>query len=113
MQQWAGVSPVPDELRGKSSARHVYGDGISFLMIPADDDTVMWAYVYSDRQSWQKRLIVLHRTGMIEPEAKETWKALDETSANAFKKSYFGDWEFGVAEAVRNSTQVIKVYIDP
>ena len=46
---------------------------------------------------------------MVEPEAKESWKALDEVMANQFKKSFFCDWEFGVAEAVGNSTQVIKV----
>ena len=49
------------------------------------------------------------RTPVKEPEAKEAWRSVDDAVAEAFKQSHFRDWDFGIGEVVRNSTNMLKV----
>ena len=44
-----------------------------------------------------------------EPEARETWRALDAAGVEAFKKSPVSQWAFGGGELVRDAFGVIKV----
>lgn len=44
-----------------------------------------------------------------EPEARETWRAIDKDAEAAFKTSPFAEWDFGAGEAIKNSTKIIKV----
>ena len=48
-------------------------------------------------------------SGEREPEARETWRAIDKDSEAAFKSSPFAEWDLGAGEAIRNSTKIIKV----
>jgi salicylate hydroxylase len=45
-----------------------------------------------------------------EPEARETWRSMDEVAVNEFKTtSICKDWDFGAKELVRDATDVVKV----
>lgn len=44
-----------------------------------------------------------------EPEAKETWRALDSAGVEAFKCSPVSQWAFDGGELVRNAFGTIKV----
>lgn len=46
---------------------------------------------------------------MDEPEANETWKAIDEETMENFKRSRYSQWDFGAGELVKNSAEIIKV----
>lgn len=49
------------------------------------------------------------RTFFPEPEARETWRAVDEAATEQFKKSKFSEWDFGVGELVKTSHRMIRV----
>ena len=52
----------------------------------------------------------LVRVTQEEPEARESWKAIDDKTADQFKKnSLFSQWDFGAGKAIKMSTDVIKV----
>ncbi|EKM53944.1 uncharacterized protein PHACADRAFT_145467 [Phanerochaete carnosa HHB-10118-sp] len=91
LSQTGGYAPMPESFRGKSMAINVYGDGAHLIAIPIDDESMGWA--------------ITER----EPEAKETWRAMDAAAAEEFKKnSPVAQWDYGAGEIVRNATTVTK-----
>ena len=44
-----------------------------------------------------------------EVEARETWRAVDEAAAEAFKKTEFSEWDFGAGDLVKSSTKILRV----
>ena len=46
---------------------------------------------------------------MREPEAKETWRAMDEAGVAEFKKSAVSEWPYGAGDIVKNGWNVTKV----
>ena len=54
-------------------------------------------------------MLITSRITSREPEAKETWRAMDEESTNTFKETKFGGWEYGAGDLVKNTEKIIKV----
>ena len=52
-------------------------------------------------------------TFLREPETKETWRAVDEATAERFKQSEFGEWDYGIGELVKSCSRMIRVGILP
>ncbi|CAL1707693.1 unnamed protein product [Somion occarium] len=90
--QIGGASPAPPgrpfELPTMLS---VFGNGEHFIAYAVSDNRYSWA---GTRR---------------EPEAKETWKAMDKDAQEDFKKnSSYSSWGAGVGDLVRNADKVVK-----
>ncbi|GJE95045.1 FAD/NAD(P)-binding domain-containing protein [Phanerochaete sordida] len=86
LTQTGGFAPMPEQYRGTSTAISVFGDGL-----PVDETTMSWAVTAR------------------EPEAKETWRAMDDAAAEDFKRaSPVAQWDHGAGELVRNGVNVTK-----
>ncbi|KIP01899.1 hypothetical protein PHLGIDRAFT_96569 [Phlebiopsis gigantea 11061_1 CR5-6] len=85
-----GPSPAPLKAKGNHTAMNVFGDGVHMIAVPIDEDTMGFAVT------------------MREPEAKETWRAMDEAGVAEFKKSAVSEWPYGAGEIVKNGWNVTK-----
>ncbi|KIP01415.1 hypothetical protein PHLGIDRAFT_131270 [Phlebiopsis gigantea 11061_1 CR5-6] len=90
LTQCGGFSPIPPRLRQRSMTMSLYGNGIHLVAVQVDEDTMGWA--------------VTQR----EPEAKETWRTMDDSAIAEMKQSLLSEWDFGGGELVKNSTNVTK-----
>ena len=54
-------------------------------------------------------MLIIIRITAREPEAKETWRAIDESATNAFKGTSFASWEYGGGDLVKGTEKIIKV----
>ena len=50
-----------------------------------------------------------YRVTQREPEAKETWRTMDDSAIDEMKQSLLSGWDFGGGELVKNSSYVTKV----
>lgn len=46
-----------------------------------------------------------------EPEASETWRALDEQKQDEVRNGPFSHWDFGAGELVKTAEKIIKVSV--
>lgn len=91
VSQWGGLSPTPEFWKGKRAPADIFGNGSHMILVPMNDDEMVWAISQS------------------EPEAKEDWKSIDEETAEHFKKtSKFSEWPFGIGELVKSSVKIIR-----
>ena len=44
-----------------------------------------------------------------EPEAKETWRAMDEEAQRKFREGPYSQWPFGAGEIISRGQNIIKV----
>ncbi|KAI0093159.1 hypothetical protein BDY19DRAFT_982954 [Irpex rosettiformis] len=88
--QTGGICPIPENMNFPFTFLNIFGDGVHIV-----------AYVINDRQaSWAmtKR----------EPEAKETWRAQDDSVKQAVQNSEVAKWDFGGSELIKNSEHIVK-----
>lgn len=52
---------------------------------------------------------LIHSVTKREPEAKETWRAQDDSVKQAIQNSEVAEWEFGGSELIKNSEHIVKV----
>ncbi|GJE95018.1 FAD/NAD(P)-binding domain-containing protein [Phanerochaete sordida] len=91
LTQWGGISPIPEQLKDKSIFMNVFGDGIHLIAYQVSDSTISWAITQR------------------EAEAKETWRAMDEESAEEFRKTTpLKDTGMGVKELIQTGTNITK-----
>ncbi|KAK7692970.1 hypothetical protein QCA50_004611 [Cerrena zonata] len=90
--QIGGVSPKPSGYPfEKLTMMNVFGNGEHFITYSVDDTHNSWAVT------------------LREPEAKETWRAMDQESQEDFKQhSPFASWGVGAGELIRNATKIVK-----
>ncbi|KZT70893.1 FAD/NAD(P)-binding domain-containing protein [Daedalea quercina L-15889] len=90
LTQTGGVSPTPDILKAHPTMINLYADGVHMISYPLNDKESVWAITCR------------------EPEAKESWRSIDEGAQNRFKEGPWSQWPFGAGELVKSSTRVIK-----
>ncbi|TFK88619.1 FAD/NAD(P)-binding domain-containing protein [Polyporus arcularius HHB13444] len=92
LTQTGGISPIPEiyKSQGLHPAFNIYADGVHMIGIAANHTQVGWAIT--------KR----------EPEAKETWRGMDEARQEEFKEGPFSKLPFGGGELIRTAERIIK-----
>ncbi|KAH9920084.1 uncharacterized protein B0H18DRAFT_1096002 [Fomitopsis serialis] len=90
LTQTGGISPTPEVLKTHSGIINVYADGAHLVAYPVNDKETSWA--------------ITRR----EPEAKESWRSIDEETRNRFTEGPWSQWPFGAGELVTSSHTVIK-----
>ncbi|PCH43569.1 FAD/NAD(P)-binding domain-containing protein [Wolfiporia cocos MD-104 SS10] len=88
--QTGGVSPTPEEFKQHPALRNIYADGAHLICYPISDTQTSWAIT------------------LREPEAKETWRAMDEERQQAFKNGPFSQWGFGTGGMIHAADRIIK-----
>ena len=41
--QWGGISPIPEQYKGKHVAGEIYVDGGCMIFVPVDESNTIWA----------------------------------------------------------------------
>ncbi|CCL99839.1 uncharacterized protein FIBRA_01863 [Fibroporia radiculosa] len=90
LTQTGGISPTPEVFGKVPTMRNFYADGAHLICYPVTDTLTSWAITQR------------------EPEAKETWRSMDEIRQNAFKKSPFSEWGLGAGEIVQSADTIVK-----
>ncbi|KAI0790637.1 hypothetical protein C8Q75DRAFT_95567 [Abortiporus biennis] len=91
LSQCGGISPTPEVLHAQATIMNVFGNGSHFIAYPCNQFETSWA------------------TTRREPEAKETWRSMDQDAQDKFKQeSMFLKWDTGVGELVRTAGKLVK-----
>ncbi|KAI0645467.1 FAD/NAD-P-binding domain-containing protein [Trametes meyenii] len=90
MAQTGGLSETPDELKTLPTAINLYGNGAHMIAYPVNDHQTSWAVTTQ------------------EPEAKETWRAMEGEAQEDFKHGPFSQWSFGGGKLVAAGTNIVK-----
>ncbi|KAI0675067.1 FAD/NAD-P-binding domain-containing protein [Trametes maxima] len=88
--QTGGLSETPDELKTIPTAINLYGNGAHMIAYPVNDHQTSWAVTTQ------------------EPEAKETWRAMEGEAQEDFKRGPFSKWPFGGGKLVAVGTNIVK-----
>ncbi|KAI0356256.1 FAD/NAD-P-binding domain-containing protein [Trametes cingulata] len=88
--QTGGHSETPEELLGRPMMLNLYSDGAHFISYPINDHEISWAVTTQ------------------EPEAKETWRAMDEEAQERFRRGRFSQWPFGGGKMVSAGKNIVK-----
>ncbi|KAI0073386.1 FAD/NAD(P)-binding domain-containing protein [Panus rudis PR-1116 ss-1] len=91
--QVGGFSPKPDEpFFQHSTMMNFFDDGTHLITYPIAHDVYSWA------------------TTLLEPEAKESWKAIDQEAQERYKSDLrASNWGGGVGKMVQMASRIIKV----
>ncbi|KAI0769639.1 FAD/NAD-P-binding domain-containing protein, partial [Trametes elegans] len=88
--QTGGLSETPKDVVAPGHAMNVYGDGAHMIAYPVNSHQTSWAITTQ------------------EPEAKESWRAMDEAAQETFRTGPFSKWPFGVGQLVETGTKIVK-----
>ncbi|KAI0344757.1 FAD/NAD(P)-binding domain-containing protein [Trametopsis cervina] len=88
--QTGGVSPTPVGMRNPPTLVNIFGNGKHIIAYPISDTHCDWAYTSR------------------EPEAKETWRAQDDSFKRALQNSELAGWDFGGGKLVQTVEHVVK-----
>ncbi|KAI0654315.1 FAD/NAD-P-binding domain-containing protein [Cubamyces menziesii] len=88
--QTGGLSETPEVLLGKQIVMNVYGEGAHMIAYPVNDHQTSWGFTTK------------------EPEAKETWRAMDEEAQRKFREGPYSQWPFGAGEIISRGQNIIK-----
>ncbi|KAM5543852.1 hypothetical protein V8D89_002469 [Ganoderma adspersum] len=93
MARTGGISPFPEAFRTSGLTApmfNIYGDGLHMIGYPINDREMSWGITQR------------------EPEAKETWRAMDEERQKEFREGLCSNLPFGGGELVRTAGRIIK-----
>ncbi|KAI0329489.1 FAD/NAD-P-binding domain-containing protein [Cubamyces sp. BRFM 1775] len=88
--QTGGLSETPEELREQQSVMNIYGDGAHMIAYPVNDHQTSWGLTTR------------------EPEAKESWLAMDEEAQQKFREGPYSQWPFGAGKLIAQGENIIK-----
>ncbi|GBE81417.1 FAD/NAD(P)-binding domain-containing protein [Sparassis crispa] len=91
LTQTGGSSPTPKAYLNRPGVTNLYGNGAHMVFYQVNEKQTSWAVT------------------LQEPEAKETWRAMDEERQREFRESRFNKWGFGGGELVSNAKTIVKV----
>ncbi|GBE81426.1 FAD/NAD(P)-binding domain-containing protein [Sparassis crispa] len=90
LTQTGGSSPTPKAYLNRPGVTNIYGNGAHMVFYQVNEKQTSWAVT------------------LQEPEAKETWRAMDEERQREFRESRFNKWGFGGGELVSNAKTIVK-----
>ncbi|KAJ3559367.1 hypothetical protein NM688_g399 [Phlebia brevispora] len=90
--QTGGICTIPESLKSTPPmVRNVFGHAAHMVMYPINGTQCSWAATQR------------------EPEAKETWKAMNKDGAREFReKTTFASWDYGAGDVVKSTETLIK-----
>ncbi|KAI0365646.1 FAD/NAD-P-binding domain-containing protein [Pilatotrama ljubarskyi] len=88
--QTGGHSETPEELLSRRGMLNLYGDGAHMISYPINDHQISWAFTTR------------------EPEARETWRAMNEDAQESFRRGPFSQWPMGGGKLVSTGTNLVK-----